>query len=179
MNQPCALQPEIGNIAPSAALSNERSQDRMPIIMRRLLIPAAFSAFLAAGSALAQPAPATAPQPPAKPAEPLPPAKPDAPDAAPDEPSVDAGDRDMQRVAACKERALARLKQQSPEIDDIFIDVDGLTIADADGKLGDTAVKGVLMGEAYIQRDRSDRANRFLCLTGVNGEVLFTFFTER
>jgi hypothetical protein len=155
----------------------------MPATPHRLLIPVALSMILAAGSAGAQAPPATAPSPPAKPAEPVPAPKP--PEAAPateapsDEPSVDASDKDMQRVAACKERALARLKEQSPSVEDIFIDVDGLTIADADGKLGDTAVKGVLMGEAYIRRDRSDQANRFLCLTGANGEVLFTFFTER
>ncbi|WP_246251898.1 hypothetical protein [Ancylobacter pratisalsi] len=86
---------------------------------------------------------------------------------------------DMQRVAACKTEALKRLKQNSASIDDIYLDVDGLTIAQADLKIGDTPVKGVIMGEAYIQRDRSDTANRFLCLTGVNDEVLFTFFTER
>ncbi|MDQ0509242.1 hypothetical protein QOZ99_000119 [Angulomicrobium amanitiforme] len=88
-------------------------------------------------------------------------------------------DPDMQRIAACKQQALARLKQLSPSVDDIYIDVDGLTVATADAKLGDTAVKGVIMGEAYIQRDKSDSANRFLCLTGEKGEVLFTFFTMR
>ncbi len=88
-------------------------------------------------------------------------------------------DPDMQRVAACKADALAKLKKASPSIEDIYIDVDGLTIAQAESKLGDTAVKGIIMGEAYIQRDRSDTANRFLCLTGAKDEVLFTFFTER
>lgn len=88
-------------------------------------------------------------------------------------------DPDMQRIAACKAQALARLKQRSPSVEDIYIDVDGLTVATADARLGDTAVKGVIMGEAYIQRDKSDSANRFLCLTGEKGEVLFTFFTER
>lgn len=88
-------------------------------------------------------------------------------------------DPDMQRVAACKADALKNLKQASPSIEDIYIDIDGLTIAQAEGKLGDTEVKGVIMGEAYIQRDRSDTANRFLCLTDAKGEVLFTFFTER
>lgn len=88
-------------------------------------------------------------------------------------------DPDMQRVAACKADALAKLKKASPSIEDIYIDVDGLTIAQAENKLGDTAVKGIIMGEAYIQRDRSDTANRFLCLTGEKDEVLFTFFTER
>ena len=88
-------------------------------------------------------------------------------------------DPDMQRVAACKAQALAKLKQKSPSIEDIFIDIDGLTIAESDGKLGETAVKGVIMGEASIKRDAADSANRFLCLTGDKGEVLFTFFTER
>lgn len=88
-------------------------------------------------------------------------------------------DPDMQRVAACKADALKKLKQRSPSIEDIYIDIDGLTIAEAEQTLGDTPVKGVIMGEAYIQRDRSDTANRFLCLTGEKDEVLFTFFTER
>lgn len=88
-------------------------------------------------------------------------------------------DPEMQRVAACKAQALAKLKERSPSIEDIYIDVDGLTIAQANAKLGETDVKGVIMGEAYIQRDRSDSANRFLCLTGTDGKVLFTFFTER
>ena len=88
-------------------------------------------------------------------------------------------DPDMQRVAACKADALAKLKQRSPTVEDIYIDVDGLTIAESESTLGNTAVKGVIMGEAYIQRDRSDTANRFLCLTGAKDEVLFTFFTER
>ncbi|MBS9476126.1 hypothetical protein [Ancylobacter radicis] len=96
--------------------------------------------------------------------------------AAANQPDVDP---DMQRVAACKADALAKLKQRSPSIEDIYIEIDGLTIAQAESKLGDTKVKGIIMGEAYIQRDRSDTANRFLCLTGENDEVLFTFFTER
>lgn len=88
-------------------------------------------------------------------------------------------DPDMKRVAACKAQALEKLKQSSPTIEDIYIDIDGLTIATSEARLGETDVKGVIMGEAYIQRDRSDTANRFLCLTGPKGEVLFTFFTER
>ncbi|MCB4768256.1 hypothetical protein LGR54_06525 [Ancylobacter sp. Lp-2] len=88
-------------------------------------------------------------------------------------------DPDMQRVAACKQRALERLKAVSPSVDDIYIDVDGLTIATANSKIGETPVNGVIMGEAYIQRDRKDEPNRFLCLTGAKGEVLFTFFTVR
>lgn len=142
---------------------------------------AALLGLLGAGPLFAQPAP-PAPQPAPQPAPveqkatPGPPGgtQPDA--SAAKSPEVDP---DMQRVAACKAEALKKLKQRSPSVDDIYIDIDGLTIAQADAKLGDTPVKGVIMGEAYIQRDRSDSANRFLCLTGAKGEVLFTFFTER
>lgn len=155
----------------------------MPSTMSRFHMAIAMWLLASAGAATAQALPETLPPPVAKPAEPRPlpnpPPKPETGQTVPEEPTAEAGDRDMQRVAACKATALARLKEKSPSIDDIFIDVDGLTIAEADGKLGDIAVKGVLMGEAYIQRDRSDRANRFLCLVGANEEVLFTFFTEQ
>jgi len=121
--------------------------------------------------------PATTPAPPApKATEALPAGGTQPLPAAATSPDVDP---DMQRVAACKAQALAKLKQKSPSIEDIFIDIDGLTIAESDGKLGETAVKGVIMGEASIKRDAADSANRFLCLTGDKGEVLFTFFTER
>jgi hypothetical protein len=151
----------------------------MPSHSHRRLVAFLFAAALAGGPAMAQqpPMPAVAPTPPEKPLEvtvPAPAANP-----APGEPSTNADDPAMRRVAACKDRALARLKEQSPSVEDLYFDVDGLTIAQARSKLGDTEVRGVIMGEAYIKRDRSDRANRFLCLTGADGEVIFTFFTER
>ncbi|MFG1480268.1 hypothetical protein V5F53_16670, partial [Xanthobacter sp. V4C-4] len=80
---------------------------------------------------------------------------------------------------ACKAHALARLKTRSPAIADIFIDMDGLTVAAADMKVGGAHITSVLMGEAYIQRDRSDKVHRFLCLTGTDDTVLLTFFTEQ
>ncbi|MEP9352641.1 hypothetical protein ABLE93_03475 [Xanthobacter sp. KR7-65] len=86
---------------------------------------------------------------------------------------------DAERAAACKAHALARLKARSPSVDDIFIDMDGLTIAKADMAVGSEKITGVLMGEAYIKRDRSDRAHRFLCLVGEKDKVVMTFLTER
>lgn len=86
---------------------------------------------------------------------------------------------DAERAAACKAHAIARLKARSPSVDDIFIDMDGLTIAKADVVVGQEKITGVLMGEAYIKRDRSDKAHRFLCLVGEKDKVVMTFFTER
>ncbi|WP_341990954.1 hypothetical protein [Azorhizobium sp. AG788] len=86
---------------------------------------------------------------------------------------------DTSLVLACKQKALVMLKTTSPSIEDIFIDMDGLTIAEANTTVGDTKIIGVMMGEAYIQRDKTDKVHRFLCLTGEGGKVLMTFFTER
>ncbi|GLK86309.1 hypothetical protein [Ancylobacter defluvii] len=161
----------------------------------RLLLLAGMTAltpFALLPAAAQNPAPASPPQVNAPPGN-APPAAAPAPKPAPTAPAGPAGgtqpapsaatspevDPDMQRVAACKERALERLKAVSPSIDDIYMDVDGLTIATANSKIGDTPVSGVIMGEAYIQRDRKDEPNRFVCLTGPKGDVLFTFFTVR
>lgn len=102
---------------------------------------------------------------------------PPAPDAAPPPPGEPTPE--ARRVEACKAHALARLKPGSPSIADIFIDMDGLTIAAADMKVGGAHISAVIMGEAYIQRDRADKVHRFLCLRGAGDTVLLTFFTEQ
>lgn len=147
------------------------------------------AAALAAPAFAQQPGPAVDPVPP-RPAEPSRPVPGTAPGAAPataapaaSEAAVQAAEaeapEDAERAAVCKAHALERLKARSPSVADIFIDMDGLTIAKADLTVGHAHVTAVLMGEAYIQRDRSDKAHRFLCLVGEEDKVLMTFFTEQ
>lgn len=145
---------------------------------------AAFEAQAAPAATTAQAVPAVPfPQAaPGAPAMPSPSAKPDAPSKVvePAQPAGPAaGTKGTDLALACKDRALSLLKQRSPSIEDIFIDMDGLTIAEADLSVGNTKIRNVLMGEAYIQRDRSDKVHRFLCLTGEGDTVLLTFLTER
>lgn len=167
----------------------------MPVLSvpsaRRLHVWGAAAAVLLAalgapglsGIAAAQSAPPPLPPvAPAAPAAPLPP-KPATPPEKAEKP-VTAEEKDAARdallVNRCKERALAALKRRSPSVEDIFIDMDGLTIARAQAlTVGETKIEAVLMGEAYIQRDRSDKVHRFLCLTGPDDAVLLTFFTEQ
>jgi hypothetical protein len=82
-------------------------------------------------------------------------------------------------VEACQASGLAALKERSPSIDNLNFDIDGLAITKASTKVEDTPIRMVIMGEAYLQRDRSDRPNRFVCLIGEKGKVLLTFFTEQ
>lgn len=92
--------------------------------------------------------------------------------AAPEKPS-------SPELAACKSTAMAALTAREPEIRDIFIDEDGLTIAVAETRIEDIPVTRILMGEAYLKTDRSDKPRHFLCLLGEKGKVLLTFFTQR
>ncbi|WP_196780116.1 hypothetical protein, partial [Malaciobacter molluscorum] len=58
------------------------------------------------------------------------------------------------------------LPAREPEIKDIYIDEDGLTIAVAETKVEDTPVTRIIMGEAYLKTDKSDKPRRFLCPRG-------------
>ena len=49
----------------------------------------------------------------------------------------------------------------------------------AETKVEDTPVTRIIMGEAYLKTDKSDKPRRFLCLIGEKGKVLLTFFTQR
>ena len=82
-------------------------------------------------------------------------------------------------LAACKATALTALRERSPSIKDIVLDLDGMTVAKADTKIEDTPVRTIIMGEAYLERKETGQAQRFLCLIGDKGKVLLTFFTQR
>ena len=71
------------------------------------------------------------------------------------------------------------LKERSPATKDLTFDIDGLAISKAETKVEDTPVKMVIMGDASLQREKSDKPNRFVGLIGEKGKVLLTFFTEQ
>jgi hypothetical protein len=81
-------------------------------------------------------------------------------------------------VEACRLSGLVALKERSQAIKDLTFDIDGLAISKAGTKVEDTPVKMVIMGDAYLQRGKTDKPNRFVCLIGEKGKVLLTFFTE-
>lgn len=120
-------------------------------MLRHIACATALLAFLAA-PALAQNASPASPAPVEKPASP--------------------------ELTACKSTAMVAITAREPEIKDIVIDEDGLTIATSETKVEDTRITRIIMGEAYLKTDRSDKPRRFLCLLGEKGKVLLTFFTQ-
>jgi hypothetical protein len=82
-------------------------------------------------------------------------------------------------IATCKAAALQALHAREPDIKDIYIDEDAATVAVSESKIEDIPVTRIVMAEAYLRTDRSDKPRRFLCLLGEKSKVLLTFFTSR
>ena len=82
-------------------------------------------------------------------------------------------------VEACRLSGLAALKERSPSLEHLTFDIQSLAISKADTKVEDTPIRMVVMGEAYLQREKSDKPNRFVCLVSDKGKVVLTFFTEQ
>ena len=82
-------------------------------------------------------------------------------------------------LTACKATALTALRERSPSVKDIVLDLDTMTVAKANTKVEDTPVRTIVMGDAYLERKETGKSQRFLCLVGEKGKVLLTFFTTR
>jgi len=83
-------------------------------------------------------------------------------------------------VTACKSTGLIAIKQTSPDVTDLVIDMESLAINKADTKVEDVSIKMVILGEAYFSRSgKTDKSKRFVCLLGDKGKVLLTYFTAQ
>ena len=82
-------------------------------------------------------------------------------------------------VAACKATGLIALKETSPAIKDLLIDMDTISISKANTKIEDTPVRTIIMGEVYLERKEVGKSQQFLCIIGEKGKVLLTFFTGK
>ena len=82
-------------------------------------------------------------------------------------------------IAACKATGLVALKERSPSVKDIILDMDTFTVSKANTKIEDTPVRTIIMGEVYLERKETGKSQQFLCLIGEKGRVLLTFFTAR
>uniref|UniRef100_Q07TY6 Uncharacterized protein n=1 Tax=Rhodopseudomonas palustris (strain BisA53) TaxID=316055 RepID=Q07TY6_RHOP5 len=82
-------------------------------------------------------------------------------------------------LEACRSTGLIALRESNPSITDVSFDVDGMTVAKANTKVEDTAIKTIVIGDAYLEKGKKDTRRTFLCLIGEKGKVLLTYFTEK
>jgi hypothetical protein len=87
--------------------------------------------------------------------------------------------QEITEAEACRTTGLIALKERSPSITDVTLDLDSLTIAKADTKIEDIKIKTIVLGEAYLEKGMSDKPHQLICIIGEKGKVLLTFFTER
>jgi hypothetical protein len=80
---------------------------------------------------------------------------------------------------ACRSTGLIALRERNPSIKDVAFDVDGMTVAKANTKVEDTLIKTIVIGDAYLEKEKKDTRRTFLCLIGEKGKVLLTFFTDK
>ena len=82
-------------------------------------------------------------------------------------------------LEACRSTGLIALRERNPAIKDLTLDTDGLTVAKANTRVEDTPIKTIIIGDAYLEKDKKDTRRTFLCLIGEKGKVLLTFFTDK
>jgi hypothetical protein len=82
-------------------------------------------------------------------------------------------------LEACRSTGLIALRERTPGIKDVTLDVDGMTVAKANTKVEDTPIKTIVIGDAYLEKGKKDTRRTFLCLIGEKGKVLLTFFTDK
>lgn len=81
-------------------------------------------------------------------------------------------------VDACKASGLIALKEQSPTVKDIDLDLDSLRIIKTTAKIEDTPIRAVILGEVYVEKGRTGKPQNLVCIVGEKGKVLLTLFTD-
>jgi hypothetical protein len=79
-------------------------------------------------------------------------------------------------VDACQASGLIALKERSPSVKDLILDMETLLVSKANTHVEDVPIRTVIMGEAYLEKKGIGRPQRFVCLIGEKGKVLLTFF---
>jgi hypothetical protein len=78
---------------------------------------------------------------------------------------------------ACKASGLIALKQKSPQVKDIQIDLDSAKVINTDTNIEGVPIRTVVIGEAYIERAKTEKPQTFVCIIGEKGKVLLTLFS--
>ena len=83
---------------------------------------------------------------------------------------------DNPEIAACKATGLLALKEKSPTVRDMILDMDTIVVSKANTDIEGIPIRTVVIGDVYLEKKVAGKAQRFLCLIGDKGKVLLTFF---
>jgi hypothetical protein len=82
-------------------------------------------------------------------------------------------------IDACRASGLIALKERSAAVKDVSINLDTMRVIKVNSKIEDVPIKAIVLGDAYIEKKKSDKAQTFVCIVGEKGKVLLTIFSEQ
>lgn len=82
-------------------------------------------------------------------------------------------------IDACRASGLIALKEKSSAVKDVSLDLDSMRVIKVNSKIEDVPIKALVLGDAYIEKKKSDKAQTFVCIVGEKGKVLLTIFSEQ
>ena len=85
---------------------------------------------------------------------------------------------DAPEIDACRASGLIALKERSPSIKDVNLDLDSVRVVRVNSKIESIDVKAILLADAYVERQRTGKPQNLICIVGDKGKVLLTVFTN-
>ena len=86
---------------------------------------------------------------------------------------------DAPEIDACRASGLIALKERSPTIKDVELDLDSVRVIKMNSKIGDVDIKAMVLGEASIEKKTSSKAKNLICILGEKGTVLLAVFSDQ
>jgi hypothetical protein len=65
---------------------------------------------------------------------------------------------DTAEITACKATGLIALKEKSPTVRDVILDMDTISVSKASTEIEGVPVRAVIMGEAYLEKKETGKA---------------------
>ena len=82
-------------------------------------------------------------------------------------------------IEACGASAVIALKEKSKAIKDVSLDIDSVRLVKVNAKIENVDIKAIVLGDANIEKKKSEKAQNFICIVGEKGKVLLTVFTDQ
>jgi hypothetical protein len=82
-------------------------------------------------------------------------------------------------IDACRASGLIALKEKTPAIKDVNLDLDSVRVVKVNSKIENVEIRAIVIGEAYIEKQRTGKPQNFICILGEKGKVLLTIFSDQ
>jgi hypothetical protein len=82
-------------------------------------------------------------------------------------------------IDACRASGLIALKERSPAVKDVNLDLDSVRVVKMSAKIANVEIKAIVLGEVDVEKKKSSKPQDFICILGEKGKVLLTIFSNK